>query len=128
MALSYATTLRTTRMQAVADAIDGDVGPGSLEIGTSGMGTVLAVLPLADPCGTVSSGVLTLDCTPALEDSSANNTGTAAEARIKDNSGDIIVSGLTVGTSGTHIVLTSTSIVATEPVQITSFTITEGNA
>lgn len=127
MALTYATAVRTSRMQAVADAIDGDVGAGTLEIGTSGMGTVLAVLTLADPCGTVTNGVLTFDCSPALEDTSANATGTAAEARIKDNSGDIVVSGLTVGTSGTHIVLTSTSIVATEPVQITSFTITEGN-
>lgn len=127
MAMAYATAVRTARMQAVADAIDGDVGAGSLEIGTSGFGSVLAILTLADPCGTVSSGVLTFDVTPALEDSSANATGTAAEARIKDNSGDIIVSGLTVGTSGTNIVLTSTAIVATEPVTITAFTITEGN-
>lgn len=128
MAMAYATAVRTSRMQAVVDAIDADAGAGTLEIGTSGMGTVLASIPLADPCGSVSAGVLTFDCTPAIEDTSADATGTAAEARIKDNSGDVIVSGLTVGTSGTHIVLTSTSIVATEPVQITSFTITEGNA
>ena len=128
MAMAYATAVRTARMQVVADAIDQDVGAGTLEIGVSGFGTVLAILPLADPCGTVTNGVLTFDVTPALEDTSANATGTAAEARIKDNSGDIIISGLTVGTSGTHIVLTSTAIVATEPVTITSFTITEGNA
>jgi hypothetical protein len=128
MAMAYATAVRTARMQVVADAIDQDVGAGTLEIGTSGFGSVLAIMTLADPCGTVTNGVLTFDVTPALEDASANNTGTAAEARIKDNSGDIIISGLTVGTSGTHIILTSTAIVATEPVTITSFTITEGNA
>lgn len=127
MAMSYATTLRASRMQAVVDAIDGGVSAGYIEIGTTGMGTVLATIPLADPCGTVTGGVLTFDTSPAIEDTSADATGTAAEAVIKDSSGATKVSGLTVGTSGTHIVLTSVSIVATEPVSITSATITEGN-
>lgn len=124
MAVNYSTALKTTRMQAVADAIDGDVGAGTLEICSAAYASVLAVLTLADPCGTVSGAVLTFDTTPAIEDASANATGTAAIARIKDNSGDIIVQGLTVGTSGTDIILTSTSITAGQLVQITSATIT----
>lgn len=128
MAMAYNTTVRSARMQAVADAIDAGAGAGYIEICTTSYASVLATIPLADPCGSVSSGVLTLDCSPAIEDTSADNSGTAAIARLKDSDGTVVVSGLTVGTSGTHIVLTSTSIVATEPVTITSFTITEGNA
>lgn len=128
MAMSYNTTVRSSRMQVVADAIDAGAGAGYVEICAASYASVLATIPMADPCGSVSSGVLTFDCTPAIADSSADNTGTAAIARIKDSTGTVVVSGLTVGTSGTNIVLTSTSIVATEPVTITSFTITEGNA
>lgn len=126
MAVVYSSGLKDTRMTAVVTAIDADVGAGTLEIGTTGMASVLAVLTLADPCGTVSGGVLTFDTTPALEDSSANNTGTAAEARIKDNSGDIIISGLTVGTSGANINLNKVAINTGDVVQITSATITHG--
>ena len=124
----YATAVRTARMQAVLNAIDADVGAGSLEICSAGYASVLSIIPLVDPAGTVANGVLTLDCTPALEDASADATGTAAIARVKDNTGDIVIGDLTVGTTGTNIVLTSTSIVATQPVRITSFVITEGNA
>lgn len=124
MAVNYATALKTTRMQAVADAIDAGSGPGTLEIATTSFASVLAVLTLADPCGTVSGAVLTLDTTPAIEDSAANNTGTAAVARIKDSNGNVIVNNLSVGTSGTDIVLTSTSITTGQLVQITSATIT----
>lgn len=128
MAMAYDTTTRTARMQVVADRIDSGSGAGYVEICTTSYASVLATITMADPCGSVSSGVLTFDCSPAIADSSADNTGTAAIARIKASDGTVIVSGLTVGTSGTNIVLTSTSIVATEPVTITSFTITEGNA
>lgn len=128
MAMSYATALRSARMQAVVDALDSGAGPGTLEICTAGFAVVLAILPLADPCGTVTNGVLNFDVTPALTDSSADATGTAAVARMKDSAGNVHVNNLTVGTSGTHVVLTSVSIVATEPVTITSASITEGNA
>lgn len=127
MAITYAAAVRTARLQAVLDAIDADAGAGKLVIGTTGMGTVLATIPLADPAGTVSGDTLTFDCSPAIEDTSADATGTAAAAIVTDNSGDTIISGLTVGTSGTNIVLTSTSIVATEGVSISSFTISAGN-
>lgn len=126
MAVNYATALKTTRMNAVVTAIDAGAGASTLEIGTSGFSSVLAVLPLADPCGTVSGAVLTFDTTPALEDTAANATGTAAEARIKDGDGNVIVSGLTVGTSGADINLNKVALVADDVVQITSATITHG--
>lgn len=114
-------------MQAVLDAIDGDVGAGTLEIGTTGMAAVLATLTLVDPAGSVSGDVLTLDCDPVLS-TTATGTGTAAEARIKDNSGDVIISGLTVSTSGANINLTSTSIATDQTVEISSIAITHNTS
>lgn len=124
MAVTYSTAVKTARMQAVIDQIDAGAGAGTLEIGTTGMGTVLAVLTLADPSGTASAGVLTFDFDPDISDTSANATGTAAEARIKDSNGTVVISGLTVGTSGTDIVLDSTSITTGQTVTLTTGTIT----
>ena len=124
MAVTYSTAVKTARMQAVIDLIDAGAGAGTLEIGTTGMGTVLATITLADPSGAAASGVLTFDFSPAVSDNSADASGTAAAARIKDSNGTVIISGLTVGTSGTDIVLDSTSITAGQTVQLTSGTIT----
>lgn len=117
MAVNYSSALKTTRMTAVRDAIDGGTGAGTIEIGTAGMGTVLAVLTLSDPCGSVSGGVLTFSEITA--DSSADATGTAAEARIKDGAGNVIVSGLTVGTSGANINLNTTATSGARTIQRT---------
>lgn len=109
MAVNYATTLKTTRMTAVRDAIDAGTGAGTIEIGTTGMASILATLTLSDPSGSVASGVLTFS---AITSATAANTGTAAEARIKDSNGNVIISGLTVGTSGANINLNTTAISA----------------
>lgn len=124
MAVNYRTSLKTTRMNAVVTDIDGGAGPGTLEICTAAYATVLAVLTLADPCGTVSNGVLTFSA--ITQDSAADNGGTAAVARIKDSNGNVIIDGLTVGTSGANINLNTTTIVANDIVQITSASITHG--
>ena len=126
MALTYATDVRNDRMQAVVDQIDAGAGAGTLEIGTTGMASVLATITLNDPSGTVAAGVLTLSGTP-LSDASADATGTAAEARIRDSDSNDVITGLTVGTSGTDIILDSVSITTGQQVTITSGTITEGN-
>lgn len=123
MAVTYSAATKTARMAAVRDAIDGGAGAGKLEIGTAGMGTVLATITLADPCGTVSGSVLTFSGMPR-SDTSADATGTAAAARIRDSNNNDIITGLTVGTSGTDIVLDSTSITAGQTVTINSATIT----
>jgi hypothetical protein len=75
------------------------------------MGTVLATIALSDPSGTKSSRVLTFSGFPK-SDSAADASGTAAAARIRDSNNTDIITGLTVGTSGTDIVLDSTSITA----------------
>ncbi len=124
MAVIYSTAAKTARLNAVVAQIDAGAGPGTLEIGTTAMGTVLAVLTLADPSGTVSGAVLTFDFDPDITDSSANATGTAAAAQIKDSNGTVVISGLTVGTSAADIILDSVSITAGQAVTLTTGTIT----
>lgn len=128
MAVVYAAALRTTRMNAVVTAIDAGSGAGKLKIGTASMASTLAVLTLTDPCGTVSGDTLTFDFDPDISDTSADNTGTAAAATITDSDDNVIVSGLTVGTSGTNIVLDSTSITAGQTVTITTGTLTHNTS
>lgn len=125
MAVVYATTLKTTRLNAVVTAIDAGSAAGKLKIRNSS-NTVLATLTLADPCGTVSGDTLTFDFDPDISDSSADATGTAENAIITDSDDNIIVSGLTVGTSSTNVVMDSTSITAGQVVTITTGTITHG--
>lgn len=123
MAVTYRSTLRTARLQAVLDAIDADAGAGTLEIGTTGFASTLVTFTLVDPAGSVSGDTLTIACDPDIG-ATASATGTAAEARIKDNSGDVVVSGLTVGTSGTNLVISpSTSITSGQTVNLVSLTI-----
>ena len=128
MAVIYNATLRTARMNLVKDAIDAAATAGTLEIGTTAMASVLAVLTLADPCGSVSGDVLTFDTDPPIEDPSANATGTAAEARVKDGDGTVVISGLTVGESSANIIIASTSITSGQLVQIVSATITHNTS
>ena len=123
MAVIYSNALKDTRMTAVITAIDAGTA-GSIEIGTAGMGAVLVSIPLAKPSFSEASQAITLLSTP--RSGTASGTNTAAAARIKDSSGNIIVSGLTVGVSGSDINLSSTSITSGQTVSITSGTITHG--
>lgn len=121
MAIIYTTAVKNARLNAVTAAIG---ATGVLEIGTTGMGTILATIPLANPAAPAASGgVLTF--TMPQTDTSADNTGTAAAARIRTASGGTdVVTGLTVGLSGSDINLDSVSITAGQSVSITSATIT----
>lgn len=122
MAVTYTTAVKTARMTAVRDQIDLGVAAGKLEIGTTGMATVLATITLNDPSGTIASSVLTLSGFP--KSTTASATGTAAAARIRDSNNTDVVTGLTVGTSGSDINLDNTSINSGQTVTITSATIT----
>ena len=126
MAVIYASGLRTTRMDAVKTAIDAGSGAGKLKIYTSGGGTLLAVLTLSDPCGTVSGDTLTFSTITA--DSSADNTGTAAEAKITTSADADVVTGLTVSTSGANINLNTVSIVSGATVSMSSGSLTHNTA
>lgn len=122
MAVTYTTAVKTARMTAVNTAIG---TAGVLEIGTSAMASILATIPLANPAGTVSNGVLTL--TMPRSDASADNTGVPAVARIRTASGGTdIITGLTVTLigGGGDVQLDSLSITAGQNVTVNSATIT----
>jgi hypothetical protein len=121
MAVTYSTTVKNARLSAVVTAI----GPtGVLEIGTAGMATVLASLSLSNPAGTVASGVLTFSGFPK-SDTEANASGTAAAARIRTATGGVdLITGLTVGTSMSDIIIDNVSIVAGQTITINSASIT----
>lgn len=123
MVVNYSTSTKVARMTATRDEIDGISGlPGYIEIGTVGMAEVLATLTLATPCGTVdASGNLILDA--PRSDASADATGTATAARVKNSNGDTIIDDLTVGTVGTDIILTSVSIISGNPVTLNTIRI-----
>lgn len=125
MSVVYNTTLKNTRMTDVVTAIG---TTGYLNIYTTGLGTLLASIALANPAGTVTGGVLSFSGTP-LTESSANASGTAAAANVTtavNGGGTVIISGLTVSSSSGDIVLSSTNIVSGQPVTITSASITHG--
>lgn len=126
MAVTYSTTVKNNRLDEVTAGIDAGAGAGKLEIGTSGMAATLAVITLNDPSATsATGGVLTLAGFPK-SDSSATGTGTAAAARIRTSTNGDVITGLTVGTTGTDIILDSVSITAGQTVTINSATITHG--
>jgi hypothetical protein len=123
--ISYVTSLKSTRMQAVIDAIDGNAaGPGTVEIGTAAMAAVLAVITLALPSFTESGGVITMTGLPLSGIASA--AGNAANARIKDGGGNIVATNLTVGTSGADIIVDSIVVSLGEAITLTSATVTHG--
>ncbi len=121
MAVVYTTAVKNARLNAVTTAIG---TTGVLEIGTTGMATVLATIPLANPAAPAAAGgVLTF--TMPQSDTAADASGTAAAARIRTATGGTdVVTGLTVGTSGTDIVLDNLSINVGQQVTINSATIT----
>lgn len=121
MALTYTTAVKNARLEAVVTQIG---ATGVLEIGTTGMASVLATIALGNPAGTAASGVLTFSGFPR-SDTAADNTGTAAAARIRTaTAGTDIVTGLSVGLSGSDINLDSLSITTGQTVTINSMTIT----
>jgi hypothetical protein len=131
MALAYeAATLR----DAMLDAITTRAGNAALlriydgsRPATGGSATtLLAELTCGTPFAAAAvNGVLTLGA--ITQDSSANATGTATWFRIVQSDGTTFVLDGNVGTSGSDLNLTTTSIVSGQPVSVTSFVITEGN-
>lgn len=120
MSVVYPTATKNARMTAVLNLM----ASGTLEIGSAGMASVLATFALDASPGSVAGGVLTLADLP-LNDS-ADNTGTAAAARFRDSSSGDVITGLTVGLSGSgaDVIIQNTSIVAGQAVSVTSATIT----
>jgi hypothetical protein len=130
MALAYSTTLRNAMLDAITSAAGASaklrIYDGSRPATGGTATTLLAELTCnATFAPAASGGVLTLNS--ITQDASADATGTATWFRIVTSGGTFVLDG-NVGTSGSDLNLTTTSIVATQPVSVTSFVITEGNA
>lgn len=129
MALAYSTTVRNAMLDAITSAIGASgllrIYDGTRPASGGTATTLLAQLPLsATSAPAAASGVLTYNA--ITQDSSADATGTATWFRVTTSGGTFVIDG-NVGTSGSDLNLTTTSIVATQPVSVTSFVITEGN-
>ena len=128
--------LRDSRLQVILDSIgDGadEYGAGKLQIysgtrpatgGSIGSCVLLAEYALPNPCGTITSGVLTFDI--ADTEASGIAAGNASWARIINNN-DVFVMDLSVGTSSADVILDSVVIEVESPITCTLATITEGN-
>ena len=119
MAVTYPSAVKISRMNAVTTAAG---TTAVLEIGSAGMASVLATITLGNPIAgaATGAGVLTLSGFPR-SDTSADATGTAAAARIRTSTGGTdIITGLTVGLSGSDVNLDSLSITAGQTVTINS--------
>lgn len=121
---------------AVVDLIDDGTPVGYVEIrsGTqpasvddTAAGTCLATIPYNDPAfgaaaDAAPGGQAAADVTPALQDTSADASGTAAWFRVYSGAGAAIIDG-SCGTSGCDMNLDNTSIAAGQTVTLTSHTV-----
>lgn len=117
MAITYNSAVKEDRMQATMAYF----ANGTLEILTSG-DAVLATFGLDAQGGTVSGAVWTLVFDASTV--AATGTGTAAKAQVKTSGGSAHLTGLTVGTSASDIILDSVSITSGQDITLSSATIT----
>jgi hypothetical protein len=123
MAVSMATTLRNNRL----DQITSFAGAGAiLRVYTAAYGAVLYNSTCAATLAAAASGgVLTAN---AISNATATGAGTAAIARLfKSDGTTMVLEGLTVGTSGTNIIITNTVIAINDVITTSSLAITESN-
>lgn len=121
--------LNATGTAAGASVNGQTAGAGFLAIGTSSMttsscttGVLVDVVLSSTPPFSVASKVATLSGVPLT--ATPTTGGTAADANLCDSAGNVVASGLTVGTSGTDIIVSTTTLTTSVPVQVTSGTIT----
>jgi hypothetical protein len=116
MPVTYSTAAKTARMNASrTGAIDGtfELLDGS---------TVIAAFTLSNTAGSVTGSVWTLAFVNSTV--AATGSGTVDGARIRTDDPANWITGLTVGTTGTDVIIQNTSINADQQVTITSATVT----
>jgi hypothetical protein len=133
--LALNVTIKNARLTAIRDAIDAGTTAGMIKIYTAPAPnppgsaittqTLLAELAFADPCGTVTDGVLTFGA--IAEEDMAPATGEAAWARITDSDGTWVADAdIGITGSGAAIELNTINVYAGGIVRITAGQITEG--
>lgn len=126
MAITIAVEARNAACDAVVDLVDGGTGAGTLEIKTAASTVAgtneAATVTFADPAfGNAATGAASL--ASAMTDDTNATGGTATDFTIFDSAGTDIMQGA-VGTSGSDLNLSSTSIGAGDTVSISSFSVT----
>lgn len=126
MALAHSTAAKNTMLDAIDTLINTGAGTAVLKIRAGSVGTpgtVLATINLGNPAfGAAASGAMTMSGLP-LSDTSADATGTAGMFEILDRDANVVVSGsITATGGGGDMTMPSTSITATEPVDLNTFT------
>jgi hypothetical protein len=131
--IRFSSTTKDAILTPVQAAVDGGTGAGLIRIYTTPMPatpetaittqTLLGTLTFSDPCGTVTSGTLTMSA--VTQDAAADATGTAVWARILNSSGTAIfdVDVTNTGGGGT-MQMNTTNIVVGGPILCTAFTMT----
>ena len=135
MAIQFSSTVRDARLDAIETAISTSAvlkirtGAAPADVATADSGTVLATLSLPSDWMAAASGGAKAK-TGTWEDTSADNTGTAAHFRIYASNGTTahIQGTVTATGGGGDMTLDNTSIASGQQVTITSFTLTDGNA
>lgn len=135
MTLQYSTTVRNAKLDAVETAIGTSAvlkirtGAPPANCGTADSGTVLAACNLpSDYMAAASGGTKAKNGT--WEDTSADNTGTAAHFRLYASDGTTCHAQGTVTLTGGggDMTVDSTSFATGQVFTVTGFTLTAGNA
>lgn len=124
MAVTYSTAVKNARMEAVVAAI----GVSGKLVFLTSADAVLCTFTLAATAGTVSAGVLSFSDanggTAGILNTVGSADGVAAKAKITTSADVDVITGFTVGTSGTDFVIDNTNIATGQSVTITSASIT----
>lgn len=127
MSVNYSTATKTARMTAVVTTIGTS---GKLKLFTSA-DVLLATFTLAATAGTVSGAVLTFSDAnggaSGILSTTASAAGTAAKASITTSADVDVITGLTVGTSGTDLVMDNIVLAVGQAATIDSATITHAS-
>lgn len=135
MAFQYSVSVRNAKLDAIETTIGTDAvlkirtGAQPADCATADSGTVLATLTLpSDYMAAASGGSKAKN--GAWEDSSSDATGTAGHFRLYASDGTTCHAqgSVTATGGGGDMTVSTTSFIATQPFEVTSFTITSGNA
>jgi hypothetical protein len=134
MALQYSVAVRNARLDTVESTIGTSPvlqiksGSAPATCATANSGTILASATLpSDWMAAASGGTKSLSGT--WQDTSADNTGTAAHFRIFSSTGTCHIQGTVTATGGGgDMTVDNTSFASGQSFSVTTFTLTAGNA
>lgn len=124
MSVNYSDALKNARMQQTLNYIDADAARAHCKVYTFDYSTVLLDFLLEKPSFSLSGYTLTLLGSPLGAAGLA--VGLAAQARIFDGAGTLVVDGLSCGQTNANIIITNTAISLGQPNEIISGRLVHG--